>query len=372
MLKNVSLPELADVLSKQKSWKHDIIAPSTIIKSYHGSIMLKEEPSSSLSDLLQMNGIGTIPDVYEPLDIAHAQIAQKLGIPKAYYDRLLRHENVELFDENVNHWLKTEPNNYLLRNFVDGDNRTLRAFLSDRYKIIDNADVLYTALEAIQKSDIPVEITQCDMTDKRMYVKVDCPDITLKADELLRSYKPAMEKQNFGIMTGLIITNSETGHGRFRVAPRLKVLACSNGMIIEKDSFNNVHLGAKHDEGIVEWSDKTRKAEYELIMNQVNDAVKTFLSPEYLNGVIRYYSQRNKELEHPISAAKNVAKAFITKEKEDDLISYFAGSGDLTAMGLVNAVTAFAQTEEPDTRFALESSCTKIIDNINYYDVKVA
>ena len=39
--------------------------------------------------------------------MAHAQIADRLSIPKKYYDRM-REENPALLDANVNAWLKTQ------------------------------------------------------------------------------------------------------------------------------------------------------------------------------------------------------------------------------------------------------------------------
>ena len=59
--------------------------------------------------------------------VAHAQLADTLGIPKVYYDRLLS-ASPDLLANNVNHWLHAEPSRKLVRT-LDG---TMRAFLRAR------------------------------------------------------------------------------------------------------------------------------------------------------------------------------------------------------------------------------------------------
>ena len=89
---------------------------------------------------LHMDAWGTHPmlrvsdaggtDLVEPLDIlptAHRQLGDYLGIPKKYYDRMLS-EDTELLTQNVNRWLRREPELRILRT-IDGQTR---AFLSNR------------------------------------------------------------------------------------------------------------------------------------------------------------------------------------------------------------------------------------------------
>lgn len=67
---------------------------------------------------------------------AHRQIGTHLNIPAKYYE-LMRKENPELLVQNVNSWLEKNPTRRLVR-ALDGD---MRAFLSDRYRCIDNLDI---------------------------------------------------------------------------------------------------------------------------------------------------------------------------------------------------------------------------------------
>ena len=74
---------------------------------------------------------------------AHQQISARLGIPLKYYQRM-QTEAPALLDENVNNWLQQAPERRMLR-VMDGN---VRAFLSDRYRRLDNL-ILEAVLEAM-------------------------------------------------------------------------------------------------------------------------------------------------------------------------------------------------------------------------------
>src|SRR5574341_1052195 len=91
---------------------------------------------------------------------AHEQLAEKTGIPRKYYDRMLE-AAPELLAENVNTWFRREPANRLvrmLRPLTDADERALartgaqmsvRAVLSDRYRPLDHGSLLDVVLPAL-------------------------------------------------------------------------------------------------------------------------------------------------------------------------------------------------------------------------------
>lgn len=83
---------------------------------------------------------------------AHRQIGAYTGIPASYYDKLMT--SPQLLAENVNHWLKDKavqaqlnPERRMIRT-LDGN---VRAFLSDRYRRIDNEMVAEAVLPVIGK-----------------------------------------------------------------------------------------------------------------------------------------------------------------------------------------------------------------------------
>src|SRR6266702_4316965 len=64
-----------------------------------------------------------------------------------------------------------------------------RAFLSDGYKIIDNLDVLLAALDGVRQSGFPGRVAGCDLTERRMYVRVVCEQVAVLAPLLLAGYR---------------------------------------------------------------------------------------------------------------------------------------------------------------------------------------
>lgn len=100
----------------------------------------------------------------------------------------------------------------------------------------------------------------------------------INAPDLLKNYKSPKGGNSAvgdGIITGFVITNSELGQGSFSISPRAVVLKCSNGMVFKNDAFGKIHLGGKMGEySQIDWSEETKRKNYELIQAQVKDAVK--------------------------------------------------------------------------------------------------
>ena len=104
-------------------------------------------------------------DRVEPLDIlptAHRQMGDYMNIPRKYYDRMLQ-ENIGLLAHNVNTWLHQGPEQRMIRT-IDG---RARAFLSNRYRRIDNIDIARITLPIIQEMpDVIYE--SCNLSDDYM------------------------------------------------------------------------------------------------------------------------------------------------------------------------------------------------------------
>lgn len=381
-LKNLSLQQIVVALQEQNLQKRDFVVPSRYVKMVSTQLqVINAERLDELSEILLSTGISIDEENLQKmelqvLDCCHSQISSKLEIPKKYYDKLLSHENYyHLLDYNVSTWLQEKNSNFLLRTFIDKEQRTgiARAMLSDRYNVLDNYDVMLATLEAIKDSGINVQIESGDITDTKFYMRFICPDIEMEAPELLKNYRvPNGTQGSNGIISGFVISNSETGNGKFSISPRAVVLACRNGMIFKNDSFEKTHLGAKMEEyTTIDWSEETRQKNYELVISQVKDAIKHFASQEFLGAKIHELLEKgNKELSHPIEAVKNVTKALsISDEKESSILNYFVKSGDTNAFGITQALTYFAQhNASPEERYEIEVNSVLILNDIDNYD----
>jgi hypothetical protein len=381
-LKNLSLQEIVVALQQQNLQKQDFVVPSRFVRMKDSKLqVINRDCLDGLSEILLSTGISFDEDALQKmelqvLDCCHSQIGSKLEIPKKYYDRMLSQENYfHLLDYNVTTWFQEKNTNYLLRTFIDREQRTgiARAMLSDRYNVLDNYDVMLATLEAIRESGINVQIESGDITDTKFYMRFICPDIEMEAPELLKNYRvPNGTQGGNGIISGFVISNSETGNGKFSISPRAVVLACRNGMIFKDDSFQKTHLGAKMEEyTTIDWSEETRQKNYELVISQVKDAIKFYASQEFLGAKIHELLEKgNKELSHPIEAVKNVTKALsISEEKEANILNYFVKSGDTNAFGITQALTYFAQhNASPEERYEIETNSVLILNEIDNYD----
>ena len=382
-LKNLSLQEIVKQLQNQNLLKQDFVVPSKYLKMVDSNlIVINESKLDSLSKLLLETGISIDVDDLQKIELAvldccHSQIGNRLDIPKKYYDKMLSKEQYHhLLDYNVTSWFaEKNENNFLLRTFIDREEKTgiARAILSDRYNVLDNYDVMLATLDAIRESGINVQIESGDITDTKFYMRFVCPDIEMDAPEILKNYRvPDGTQGGNGIISGFVISNSETGNGKFSISPRAVVLACRNGMIFKNDAFQKTHLGAKMEEfTTIDWSEETRQKNYELVCSQVKDAIKYYASEEYLGAKIHELVEKgNKELTYPIETIKNVSKHLsISEEKESSILNYFIKSGDTNAFGVTQALTYYAQhNASPEERYEIETESVLILDSIEEFD----
>jgi hypothetical protein len=382
-LKNLSLQEIVQQLQKQNLLKQDFVVPSKYLKMVGSNlIVINESKLDSLTKLLLDTGISIDENDLQKIELAvldccHSQIGSRLDIPKKYYDKMLIKEQYHhLLDYNVTSWFtEKNENNFLLRTFIDREEKTgiARAILSDRYNVLDNYDVMLYTLDAIRECGINVQIESGDITDTKFYMRFVCPDIEMEAPDILKNYRvPDGTQGGNGIISGFVISNSETGNGKFSISPRAVVLACRNGMIFKNDAFQKTHLGAKMEEfTTIDWSEETRQKNYELVCSQVKDAIKYYASEEYLGAKIHELVEKgNKELTYPIETIKNVSKHLsISEEKESSILNYFIKSGDTNAFGVTQALTYYAQhNASPEERYEIETESVLILDSIEEFD----
>ena len=214
-----TLEELGAELQRQRAARKDFITDTRYLE-----FNTNEEGRATLSlDIkgeLQTFGVD---------ELAHKQIAQRLMIPYRYYQKM-QVEQPELLDTNVNTWLKFAPERRMIRT-LDG---SVRAFLSDRYRRLDNLELCEAVLPIIK--DMPgAEITSCDVTPDHMYLKV--------------INKKLKEEVSTGdvVQAGFVISNSEVGLGSVKVEPLIYRLVCKNGLILKDYTQKKYHVGKQVD-----------------------------------------------------------------------------------------------------------------------------
>lgn len=325
------LQTLVETLERQEAMKHDYVASSANL-AYAGGRLIMTHAGQQIE--------------FKPTEHFHSQMSEKIGIPKGYYDRM-KGKALDLLDANVNHWLTTEGKNLLVRAFEPkeaGNENIARALLSDRYNMIDNMEVLMSTLETLKETGVIVEVERAEISETRMYLTVIAPEIETKAKEMLKHYSKA--KVGTGVISGFVLKNSEVGCGAFEIAPRAMILACRNGLVMQKDAVRKIHIGGQLDELEFYKNTDVVNANRKLVKEQVKHAVKRFLSQKYLESLVDSFTELgNKEIEAPISGVLElVAKEYnITQDRKDNILKHFIKGGDTRRIGVVNAITEEVQ-----------------------------
>jgi len=365
--RNADLNSLVQILRSQHARRLDLVVPVAQIRAENGRLVIQgAEP------VLDEDGVTSADGTYLPTAICDGGIADRLGIPPGYLTKL-RHQATQLWDQNVNGWLghvAHEGKKFLVRCFrnADGTTGVGRAFLSDSYKPIENLDVLMTVLDGLKDVGIPVDIDACDLTDRRMYVRVRCEAVAVNAAALVANYRSPFNGKSGAdlpmMFAGFEVTNSEVGHGAFSIAPRVILQVCKNGMTSRADAVRSQHLGGKLEAGEIVWSDETQEKNLALIRSKTADAVRQFLSVEWLEKhLATLTAQAGIEVTKPTEVIEHVSKTLrYTEAQQDDILAMFIKGGDLTAGGVMHAVTASAQNQtDADLAADMEADAARVL-----------
>jgi hypothetical protein len=395
--RNATLADMVAILRHQRARRLDVVAPATAIHAHEGNLII-----SGTVQHMSADGVTSAAGTYRPTQVADEGIAAKLGINLAYLRRL-REKRPDLWDVNVNGWLHgndlagiaPDDRKFLVRLFQAGGDSlgVVRAVLSDSYKVIDNFDALMATLDGIRQARTEVEFDGLDLSERRLYARVVAPQIRAYAPELLAGYlspfggevyipgrtwtpeqaRQAAAREGRGyqpgaepiLFAGFVISNSEVGDGAWSITPRIVAEICGNGLQITADVTRAVHLGSHQEECVVRYTADTQEKELALITARARDAVATFLSPAYLQAKVTEIERKaGVPVSHPEETVRQVAKAAkLSDEMADSILAHFVRGGQLTAGGVMQAVTSVAQTlDDADTASDLEAQALRVMD----------
>lgn len=336
-----TLTDLAAELERQAETKKDYLADSRALsldRAGDGEVRMVMKNGHA-----QDFGIGAI---------AHQQIAAKTEIPRNYYDRMLR-EAPQLLTRNVNHWFQEQPTKHLVRT-LDG---RARAFLSSKYRPLDNYDLAEIVLPKLHEMGCRIE--SCELTESRLYIKAVTERIQAEV------------KKGDVVQAGLVIGNSEVGLGRIFVDPLLLRLVCLNGAIMNDYGMKRHHVGKSGDfagiEGAAEFfRDETRLADDRAFWMKVRDTVGAALSQVTFNKIVnRWQESTEQKITGSIEKVVEVAavKFGLFESERSGVLRHLIEGGDLSAYGLMNAITRTSQdVESYDRATELETIGPKVLE----------
>ncbi len=320
-----SLSEVLVELQRQNTMKKDYISPaSALVLDQDGKTLAMGEQQFSTTDLF------------------HRQIASALNIPAKYYD-LMQAQKPALLAENVNSWLSDRDQNYMVRAL----GTTARAFLSDRYRRIDNMEVASAVLPLFAGVE-GIEIMSCEVTESRLYLKVV-------------NHRLEMACVGDQVQAGVMISNSEVGLGAVVVQPLVYTLACTNGMVVNTLGERKNHVGraVRGLEGYEVLSDETKEAEDKAFMLKLRDITMSAIDEARFSRIVgRLEESAGAKITGRVQDVVEVTgKEYgLGLAEQDGVLRYLIEGGDLSLYGLSNAVTRMSQdVESYDRATTLES-----------------
>lgn len=299
-------------------------------------------------------------------DVATSQLSTFLGIPSLYYKRL-RIEHPDLLATNVNTLMQAAPADQVrLVRTLDGQ---ARAFLSDKYRPLDNYDLLRWLnvlfapdteennrkraaedLRAIVGPDgrhLKVRVASANVTDTHLYVKFIAP--LLKAD-----IRPGQT-----VRVGVIWKNSEVGLASWECFPFYEVMQCTNGAYITH--FENIikrrHVGrgfagdsAFGDNSTI-LREATQRAKDKAFYLEAADVVHATLSEAAFHNIIRPMKDAaTVEVTGNYDAAiSHLGKLFdLGEDDQEGILNNFVhgNNNERTIWDLSQAVTLWSQQRE--------------------------
>lgn len=346
MKQGMSLAKLSEELDFRHENRRDfIVATETIAIDYVGQ---DEELPFAIS--FQQEGPGRKSRIFD-YNLTHhtlSQIASYIGIPLAVIDKIGNASGREA--GALAHLMTTRmqclpPTNKLIRTLLGGRDRTEMnaiAFLSDRYRPLDNYGLLQAIFPVIR--DLKgLAVASCDLTETKLYIKLRYPKI--------KGSLGKVKEVDDIVEAGVTIANSEVGDGAISVRPYLLRLTCLNGATISTalGGSRKIHIGTK----LTDPSTRQRVHEDD-IFERIADTIKKTLTDEtYFKRIIKQFkASKQQPIENVAAAIRVLAQLHKLSETEREGLGFLMrGAIKSSRFHLINAVTRMAQNRNKEMTY---------------------
>ena len=317
MKQGKSLKALAAELKRQHDNKHDFI-----VNTRNLQMQTNSKGESKLTFNLNNKSIS-----FSVNDNAHQQIAARLNIPIRYYQKM-QIESPQLLDQTVNDSFKKLAENRMLRT-LDG---TARAFLSDRYRRIDNLELCAAIYPFIESTKF-LSVESAEVTDSHLYLKV-----------INKRIKAEISKGNI-IHAGFVISNSEVGEGYLKVEPLIFNSFSKNALIFKDCLHKTNHIGRqfKSSSSAYEIPADVQNYNANIFTKLQNDIQATISDNETFDTIVQLLKQfKQIPLQKDIvKAVESLANDFaLSTNERGDILRQLLISEDHSRYGLIQAISA--------------------------------
>lgn len=312
------LQVMAKTLQVQLAENKDFIVPT-------GNMIMNDQGEIIVGDV----------GMYKPTQFAIGQISDSLKIPRTYTNRMIECGQSKLLSQNVNTWLCSSDEK---KKMIRTSGPTMRAYLSSRYRPLDNWDLLSSVLPTFQEKGL--QIKSCDLSETKLYIKATMP--TLRSEV----------KVGEVVEAGIVISNSEVGASSLRIEPLIYVLKCQNGLIMN-NCLRRFHIGKDLYQGDGGVQNLLRDETKDLIdagfWATVRDVVYNSLTEDVFMPLVNKMREASDiPIEGKVEKVVEVTrKRFGWSEAlGSSILESLIRDGDLTKMGLSNAITYTSQQVE--------------------------
>lgn len=270
---------------------------------------------------------------------AARQLTQWAEVPAAYADRMAE-SAPGLLQANLNTWLARGRADLRLVRTLDS---SVRAWLSGRYRPMDNVGLLEAAVPTLQ--ELGARVASCEVTEQRLYLKAVLPAVA--------GVVPGSKLKGDLVEAGLMLSNSEVGAGSLRVEPFLHRLVCSNGMVMNELAMRRSHVGRVQGgleavEAIL--TDRTKQLQDLELWSRVRDVVRAAASPEVFHAHLERLGASAAQA-MPVEAFGRLdAVVEVTAKRlqlpdgvRTSVLQHLVEGADMTRWGMANAFTRASQ-----------------------------
>jgi hypothetical protein len=374
-----SLANVVKELERQKASKFDFVVDprqlDVTVREDDGVILL----GANCAQAGEFFPDGPVPIGYDAIgQLGHRVVPTKkggsadMGIPTRYLRSLIA-QHPDIAASLLTQSLHATSKRRLIR-CLDG---RVRAVLSSRYRILDNLDFAFAALDAARKHD--GEVIECHLTDRAFKLKMTTQTVwdqlhtTRESGPSSSWYAGALGNQThlnrvaarrWDDLPGgpnqvnplCIARNSETGHGGAEVIEGFLEGICFNLAVVMTVASHR-HVGSDMSSGLL--TDETLGAMTQALRLEIRDYVTSAFDKDRFTALVEKLNQASAtEIKAPSVAIDNVIKLTELPESyRDDLLTYFIRDYEPTVGGLASAVTRYAQdVTSPDAADRLEEA----------------
>jgi len=328
----------------------DYVCPKNNMRFQHD----RNADGRSLGYSVSLNKDGAVAERFNTNQHFRKQLASKLGGGLTEYSRHLHDTGQrELLAHNFNKQLERQEGKALIRTI--GEDRTARAFLSTKYKVVDDVAVFGPIVENIQKRQDDYRTLGGQRTDTRTFLK-------------FISKEPVAQIGKRTMFAGFQAGNSEVGQGSASIKSFLFDSFCENGLVfgsMEMFSAKFRHVGSEISTDFGEVFNELQMAQSEEIINKLQLSVAKALDPSTHTKIAEIVERgHDRKITGDMGAVlKEVGGRYkLTKQEQQDVLLK-ADESEAHSYGVQAAITALAQDAKSyDRRAELEEIGGKVLE----------